>query len=82
MFSYLVVFIVMLSCFLHAFELVPYRVNDTWGYADPQGHLVYEPAFREAHPSCQGMMRVRTQQEWGFISSWGRWMFSTAYGDL
>lgn len=59
------------------FDLIPFREGDLWGYADPFGFIVYVPEYKFAGVFRNGIARVQTKEEYGYIAMNGRTFFSS-----
>ena len=58
------------------FDLIPFR-EDVWGYADPFGSIVYVPEYKFAGVFRNGIARVQTKEEYGYIAMNGRTFFAS-----
>jgi hypothetical protein len=63
---------ILLSCLLQAQELIPYRFNSSWGFADENGYIIIPTEYDEVTSFDKlGYARVAINNEWGIINKNG-----------
>ena len=50
-----------------------------WGYIDPTGKVIIEPAFQQAEAFSQGLAAVRINDRWGYINTLGKTAIKPQY---
>lgn len=53
-------------------SLIPYRVGDKWGYANPDKNLIIAPKYAEAGWFSEGLAAVKIGKKYGYINKAGK----------
>jgi len=53
-------------------SLIPYRLGDLWGYANPDKKIVIPPAYKEANLFYEGYAVVKKGSRYGYINKAGQ----------
>lgn len=53
------------------FEMIPFRIDNKWGYMAPNGAIILEPFYEEAYPFFDGIARVKKYNKYNYIRSNG-----------
>lgn len=70
----------LLSGLLQAQELIPYRFNSSWGFADENGNLIIPTEYDEVSSfDKQGYARVSINNDWGIINKNGEIIIPIKY---
>jgi hypothetical protein len=61
-------------------NLIPFKLNDKWGYMDKHGKYLINPQFREAHLFMEGLALVKSNDDkYGFITPDGKYKINPIY---
>lgn len=59
--------------------LIPFEVNEKWGYINNKGKIVIKPQFDEADKFSEGLARAQIELKSGFIDSKGKFVIEPIY---
>jgi hypothetical protein len=60
-------------------KLIPYELNEKWGFINDKGKIVIEPKYDEAYKFSDGLARVSIGLNVGFIDGTGRFVIKPEY---
>jgi len=59
--------------------LIPYRVDDNWGYCDKDKKIIIQPSYKEAYFFSEGLAPVKINGKFGFIDENGQVVIKPFY---
>ena len=60
-------------------KIIPFRKGDLWGFSDPRGGIVLEPAYESAFLGLEGMGRIESNGLTGLVNADGKLLVSPKY---
>lgn len=60
-------------------SLIPYRMGNLWGYANPEKKLIISPAYEAADLFYEGYACVKKADKYGYINKAGKLVISNQY---
>ncbi|QCX38423.1 WG repeat-containing protein [Aureibaculum algae] len=64
------------------FELIPYRIENKWGFCDSTKKIIIEPKFQDVIPFNKGYAAVKENNKWGFIDLDGKETIKPKYDSI
>lgn len=65
----------------NSLKLIPFEVNEKWGFINDKGKIVIQPQFDDADCFYEGLATVAVQDKYGFIDETGKFIIEPQYGE-
>ncbi|TPN86053.1 WG repeat-containing protein [Aquimarina algicola] len=78
----IILFTLTTQLFAQEFELIPYRIDNKWGFSDSNKKILIKPKFQDVIPFNKGYAAFKLNNKWGFIDVKGREIVEPKYDSI